>query len=174
MTMTNAVQTPAPTNAIAHKARVSAEILIPLLFAAITLPLIGQVYLAIFEPPPGALPALNAVLAHLIRGAPSLIIAFSMLGIAKVLREYEQGRYVSLSASAEMKRIGTGGLIALILNALIAPALIAALRGEPIWPALNPGPFDLSIMIFASFTLTLGGVLEDAAKQLKAENDQIV
>lgn len=40
--------------------------------------------------------------------------------------------------------------------------------------ALNPNIFDLCVLMFASTTLTVGYVLEDAAKHLKAENDQIV
>ena len=97
-----------------------------------------------------------------------------MLGLTKVLVEYEAGRYLSLEASAALKRVGQGGLLALLLNVIVVPPLAALLRGEAVLAAFNPNIFDLCVLMFASTTLTVGYVLEDAAKQLKAENDQIV
>ena len=160
-------------NQVARKARTLAQIAIPLLFAGIVLPLIGALYLAFFEPQPGADPATTALVA-LIEAVPPLILAWSMLGLTKVLVEYEAGRYLSLEASAALKRVGQGGLLALLLNVIVVPPLAALLRGEAVLAAFNPNIFDLCVLMFASTTLTVGYVLEDAAKQLKAENDQIV
>jgi hypothetical protein len=169
MTMTQT----ASANQAARKARTLAQIGIPLLFAGVLLPLIGSLYLALFEPQPGADGATTALIV-LIEAAPPLMLAWAMLGLTKVLVEYEAGRYLSLEASGALKRVGQGGLLALLLNVIVVPPLVALLRGEAVLAALNPQIFDLCVLMFASTTLTVGYVLEDAAKQLKSENDQIV
>ena len=145
----------------------------PILLAAVILPVIGRLYLAMFEPQAGAGPAWIAVTAILIKALPPFILACSVFGLATVLSEYAQGRFVSLRASMGLKRAGAGGSIALVLQVL-APVGIAALHGQPLWPALNPDTFDLAVMMFASSMLMIGSELEAAAKQLQAENDQIV
>lgn len=167
------VQPVSSANQAARKARTLAQIGIPLLFAGICLPLIGSLYLAFFEPQPGADSVATALIV-LVEAVPPLLLAWAMLGLTKVLVEYEAGRYLSLEASAALKRVGQGGLLALLLNVIVVPPLVAVLRGEPMFSGLNPDIFDLCVLMFASTTLTVGYVLEDAAKQLKAENDQIV
>lgn len=165
-----------PANQAAHKARTLAQIAIPLLFAAIVLPTIGSLYLAAFEPPLGATDASRTAesLIVVIKAVPPLLLASSMLGLTKVLQEYEAGRYLSRAASTALKGVGQGGLLALLLNVIVVPPVVAILRGESVWSALNPDVFDLCVMMFASTVLTVGYVLEGAAKDLKADNDQIV
>lgn len=162
-------------NQAAHKARTLAQIAIPLLFAAIILPTIGALYLAAFEPPPGATDASrSSALIVLIKAIPPLLLAWSMLGLTKVLQQYEAGNYFSLEASTALKRVGQRGLFALLINLIVIPPIVALLRGEPVLSTFNPDIFDLCVMMFASTTLTVGYVLDDAAKALKADNDQIV
>lgn len=148
----------------------------PVLFAAVVLPLIGRLYLAVFEPPAGqAGDAMwTAVAIVLLQALPPLILSWTMFGVVGVLSEYEMARYVSIKASAGLKRAGAGATVALILQVLVVPVAVAALRGEPLWPATNPDVFDLAIMIFASSMLTVGSVLEAAARELQDEVDQIV
>lgn len=176
MTMTG-VHIVSPTaNEAARKARTLAQIAIPLLFVGIVFPMIGSIYLALFEPPVGSTEQsrIAETLIVLIKAVPSLLLAWSMLGLTKVLQEYELGRYLSREASAALKNVGQGGLLALVLNVIVVPPVVALLRGESLFAALNPNIFDLCVMIFASTTLTVGYVLEDAAKAIKADNDQIV
>jgi hypothetical protein len=145
----------------------------PILLAAVVLPVIGRLYLAMFEAPAGAGPAWIAVTAIVIEALPPLILAWSMFGLVSVLSEYGQGRFVSLRASAGFMRAGVGGAVALILQVL-APVGLAALHGQSLWPALNPNIFDLAVMMFASGLLMIGSALEAAARDLQSENDQIV
>ena len=51
---------------------------------------------------------------------------------------------------------------------------LAALNGQPLWPALSPDVFDLAAMIFAAGMLTIGAALEAAARELQSEHDQII
>jgi hypothetical protein len=148
---------------------------IPLLFAAIVLPLIGRVYLSVFEPAAADGPAIwtNAAV-HIVEALPALILSLTMFGISTVLAEYERGQFLSLRASSALKRVGQGALVALLLNAVAVPIGVAALRGTPLWTALNPDVFDLCILMFAAGMLTIGGVLEGAARDLQHEQDQII
>lgn len=145
----------------------------PMLLAAVVLPVIGRLYLAVFEAPAGAGPAWIAVTAILIEALPPLILAWSVFGLVSVLSEYGEGRFVSLRASAGLMRAGAGGAVALILQVL-APVGLAVLHGQPLWPALNPNVFDLAVMMFASALLMIGVALEAAARELQSEHDQIV
>jgi hypothetical protein len=146
----------------------------PLLLAAIVLPLIGRIYLAVFEAPTGAgVAPWPAVAAIVLEALPPLILAWSMFGLIGALAEYEQGHFASLRASAGLKRAGAGATIALVLQVLV-PVGLAALKGQPLWPALNPNVFDLAVMIFASSMLAVGSVLEAAARELQSETDQII
>ncbi len=173
--MTQSAITPLspPMNQAAHRARVLAQVAIPLLFAAIVLPLIGQIYLATFEAPANGGDKLTAVLIILLQAAPAFALAWTMLGVAKVLAEYEAGRLLSHTASKALRNVGFGGLVALLLNVVVVPLAVGALRGD-VFAALNPDVFDLCVLMFAASMLTVGAVLEDATKTLKAENDQIV
>jgi hypothetical protein len=149
--------------------------IIPLLFAAIALPLIGRVYLEIFEPAAADVQAMWInVAVRLVEALPALILSWAMFGVSGVLAEYERGRFLSLQASLGLQRAGRGAIVALLLNVLAVPAVVAGLRGTPLWPALNPDAFDLCIWMFAAGMLTVGSVLEAAARALQHENDQIV
>jgi len=145
----------------------------PLLFAAVVLPLIGRLYLSVFEPAGGVV-VWPAVAAIALEALPPLILAWSMFGVVGALAEYEMARYVSLKASTGLKRAGSGASIALVLQVLVVPVALAALKGEALWPAINPNVFDLAVMIFASSMLTVGSVLEAAARELQDEVDQMV
>lgn len=159
----------------AQSAGMMVRIAIPMLFAAIVLPLIGRVYLAVFEPAvPDAQAIWTNVAVHVVEALPALILSWTMFGVSRVLAEYERGRFLSLRASLGLQRVGLGAMVALLLNALAVPVAVAALRGTPLWAALNPNVFDLCILMFAAGMLTVGGVLEGAARELQHENDQIV
>lgn len=145
----------------------------PILLAAVALPAIGRLYLAVFETPAGAGPMWPAVAAILIEALPPLILAWSVFGLVRVLSEYAHGRFVSLRASAGLQLAGAGAAIALVLQ-VSAPVGLAALHGRPLWPALNPDTFDLAVMVFASGMIMIGSALEAAARELQSENDQIV
>ena len=143
----------------------------PMLVAAIVLPLIGRLYLATFE---STAPAGPAVAAILLEALPALILAWTVFGVISVLSEYGQGRFVSLRASKGLQRAGAGAIVALLLQVVLVPIGLAALREQPLWPALNPNAFDLAMMIFAVGMLAIGGALEAAAREMQSENDQIV
>ena len=159
----------------AQSAGTMVRIAIPMLFAAIVLPLIGRVYLAVFESAAADAQAIwTNVAVHVVEALPALILSWTMFGVSSVLAEYERGRFLSLRASLGLKRVGLGAMVALLLNALAVPVAVAALRGTPLWAALNPDVFDLCIWMFAAGMLTVGGVLEAAARDLQHEHDQIV
>lgn len=147
----------------------------PVLLAAIVLPLIGRVYLAIFEP---ALPDPQAiwtnVAVHIVEVLPALVLSWTMFGVVRVLVEYGEGRYLSLRASQALKWVGLGALVALILNVVVVPLIVAALRGSSLWTALDADVFDLGILMFAAGIQTIGNALEAAARALQNEHDQIV
>lgn len=146
----------------------------PLVFAAIVLPLIGRLYLTVFEAPAGAGPAMwTAAAAIVLQALPPLILAWTMFGVISVLSEYEQGRFASRRASDGLKRAGAGATIAFVLQVL-TPVGLAALNGQPLWSALSPDVFDLAAMIFAAGMLTIGAALEAAARKLQSEHDQII
>lgn len=147
------------------------SIVAPMLVAAVVLPLIGRLYLATFE---GTAPAGPAVAAILLEALPALILAWAVFGVISVLSEYGQGRFVSLRASTGLQRAGASAIVALLLQVVLAPVGLAALGGQPLWPALNPNTLDLAMMIFAVGMLAIGGALEAAARDMQSENDQIV
>ncbi len=146
---------------------------IPILIAVIALPLIGQIYLALFEPQPGA-NASALIATYIISAVPALILAFSLMGLAAMLREYEEGRFLSLTAGAAFKRVSAGAMIALIAHVAIAPILIGLIEGKGLGAMLQADTFLLCIMVFCAAMLTVGALLEDSARALKADNDQIV
>lgn len=146
---------------------------IPILIAAIALPLIGNLYLALAEPAPGA----NAgvlIATQIIAALPGLILAGSLFWLVHVLREYEQGRFLSSAAGGAFKRVSAGAMIALIAHVALAPMLIGLIQGGSLSDMLRADMFSLCIMVFCAAMLTVGALLEDAARTLKAEHDQIV
>lgn len=146
---------------------------LPILLAVIFLNLIGSLYLAIFEPAPGAnTPAIVAV--HVIAALPALLLAASLTGLVKMLCEFEAGRFVSAVAGAAFKRVSVGAMIALLLHIIAAPLLIALIEGRSWREAMNFDAFGLCMLMFAAAMFTVGALLEDAAAALKAENDSIV
>ncbi|MCE9522595.1 MAG: hypothetical protein K8S25_09215 [Alphaproteobacteria bacterium] len=148
---------------------------IPLLLAAIVLPLIGRVYLAIFEP---AVPDPHAIwtnaTVHIVEALPALILSWTMFGVSRVLVEYAHGRHLSLRASRSLMWVGLGALVALLLNVAVVPVTVAALRGSSLWTALDADVFDIGLLMFAASIVTIGGALEAAARDLQNEHDQIV
>lgn len=158
----------------AAQMRKMTELLIPLLVAAIILPLIGDVFLTITSPGPWAaeLSTPAAVLIKLLTYAPALVAAYAVIQLRTVFAEYEAGRFLSAKASAAFQNAGTWALGAFLLKMFVAPLAISLLGGAAFnW---RFDPLDIALMAFAVFVLMIGGVLEAAAASLKAENDQIV
>lgn len=150
------------------------KVLIPLLLAAIVLPLIGELYLVTFEPAPWAaeLGAPLAIAIKLVSYAPALCAAVAVIVLQPVFNAFKQGEFLSTKASAAFQYAGLWALAAFILKIFVAPILIAVLGGAAFdWKF---DPLDIGVMAFAISVLMIGGVLEAAAAALKAENDQIV
>jgi len=154
----------------ARKARAIVQFAVPLVAAAIALPLIGGVYLALFEDGGGIASAVR----RLIAAAPAFVLLTALFAVVGVLREYETGRFLSLKASAGLKRVGRDGLIAMILQFMLLPIAFAVLDGAPWIEALRIDGFNIAVMMFAAAVLSVGGLLERASQALKADNDQIV
>ncbi|MEQ1618664.1 MAG: hypothetical protein ABL883_10015 [Terricaulis sp.] len=169
-------ENPRLAKALEHAGRtlVINAVLIPMLLAAILLPLIGELYLVVFEPKPWAaeIGGLRAALVKLIAYAPALAAAWAVMALQPVLDEHCQGRFVSAKSSAAFQWAGIWALAAFLLKLLVSPLAISLLGG----PAFNwrSDPLDLALMAFAVAVLMIGGVLQAAAAALKAENDQIV
>ncbi|MBN8606475.1 MAG: hypothetical protein J0L81_06115 [Caulobacterales bacterium] len=144
------------------------EILIPLLVAAIALPLIGGVYLALFEGRGGVVGAL----IHIIAATPAICAAMAVIGLHGVISEYTAGRMLSAAASDGFRRAGVWALAAFLLKLSVVPLLTAFLGG----PAFDWrfDALDIALMAFAALLLMIGTVIQAAAAALKAENDQIV
>ena len=164
---------PASVREGARKARAAAQLALPLAVAAVGLPLIGRVYLALFEPAPGQ-GGWGLALTHIVQAAPAFLLLAALFGLVNVLREYEAGRFLSLAASAGLKRVGRDGLLAMILHFMVLPAVFAMLGGAPMLEALSGAPFNIAVMLFAAAVLSVGALLEAAAQALKADHDQIV
>ena len=154
--------------------RVMSAMLIPLLVAAIGLPLIGELYLVTFEPAPWAVEvgAASAIFIKLLSYAPAMAAAAAVMMLQPVLVEYHEGRFVSDKASAAFQAAGLSALAAFLLKLLVAPLAISLLDGAPF--AWRFDPLDISLMVFAASVMMIGGVLDAAVASLKAENDQIV
>lgn len=150
------------------------ELLIPLLAAAVGLPLIGELYLVAFEPAPWAaeLGAPRAIMIKLLNYAPAIAAVGAVIALRPVLIEYHEGRFISERASRAFQMAGLLALAAFLLKLLISPLAISMLGGAVF--AWRADPLDIALMIFASSVLMIGGVLNAAAASLKAENDQIV
>lgn len=158
----------------AGQMHVMSAVLIPMLVAAIGLPLIGEVYLVTFEPAPWAAevgPA-SAILIKLLSYAPAIAAAAAVILLQPVLVEYHEGRFVSEKASAAFQLAGISALAAFFLKLLIAPLLISLLGGAAFEWRFDG--LDIALMVFAASVTMIGGVLDAAVASLKAENDQIV
>ncbi|ANP45107.1 hypothetical protein [Candidatus Viadribacter manganicus] len=158
----------------AGQMRVMGAVLMPMLAAAIGLPLIGEVYLVTFEPAPWAVEVgpLSAVLIKLLSYAPAVAAAVAVAMLQPVLVEYHDGRFVSEKASAAFQLAGTCALVAFFLKLLVGPLAIALLGGAPF--AWRFDPLDIALMVFSASVMMIGGVLDAAVASLKAENDEIV
>ena len=150
------------------------SVLIPMLVAAVGLPLIGELYLVTFEPAPWAaeLGAPIAIVIKLLSYAPAIAAVGAVIMLRPVLLEYHEGRFISEKASRAFQWAGISALAAFLLKLLIAPVVIALLGGAAF--AWRFDSLDIALMVFASTVLMIGGVLEAAVASLKAENDQIV
>lgn len=150
------------------------SVLIPLLVAAVGLPLIGELYLVTFEPAPWAveLGAAISIVIKLLSYAPAIAAAGAVIMLRPVFFEYHAGRFVSEKASRAFQFAGLFALAAFMLKLLIAPLAISLLGGVAF--AWRFDPVDLALMVFAASVMMIGSVLEAAAASLKAENDQIV
>lgn len=158
----------------AGQIRVLNELLIPLLVAAVGLPLIGELYLVSFEPAPwvAELGAPRAIMIKLLSYAPAIAAVGAVIALRPVLIEYHEGRFVSEKASRAFQLAGSLALAAFFLKLLISPLLIALLGGAAFTWRVDP--LDIALMVFASSVMMIGGALNAAAASLKAENDQIV
>jgi hypothetical protein len=154
--------------------RVMTELLIPVLTAAIGLPLIGELYLVTFEPAGWAVErgAPLAIAIKLLSYAPAIAACGAVIMLRPVLIEFHQGRFVSEKVSTAFQGAGLLALAAFLLKLFIAPLAISLLGGTAF--AWRFDPLDLALMVFAALVLTIGGALGAAAASLKAENDQIV
>lgn len=158
----------------AGQMRTMSEILIPLLVAAIALPLIGELYLVTFEPAHWAaeLGAPLAIAIKLVSYAPAIVGAVAVIMLRTVFVEYQEGRFLSAKASSAFQSAGVWALAAFLLKMFVAPFVVSLLGGAAFnW---RFDPLDIALMAFATSVLMIGGVLEAAAASLKAENDQIV
>ncbi len=154
--------------------RVMSAILIPMLIAAIGLPLIGEIYLVTFEPAPWAVEAgvPTAILIKVLTYAPAIAAAAAVMMLQPVLVEYHDGRFVSDKTSAAFQLAGLSALAAFFLKLLISPLAISFLGGAAFTWRFDP--LDIALMVFAACVMMIGGVLDAAVASLKAENDQIV
>ena len=159
--------------ALAGAVAVMNAFLIPLLVAAVGLPLIGELYLVTFEPAPWAaeLGPYLAIMIKLLSYAPAIAAVGAVIVLSPVLVEYHEGRFTSKKASGAFQWAGLLALAAFMLKLLIVPLAISLLGGAFAW---RFDPLDIALMVFASSVLMVGSVLEAAAASLKAENDQIV
>lgn len=158
----------------AGQMRVISATLIPILGAAIGLPLIGEIYLVTFEPAPWAaeLGALPAVLIKILAYSPAIAAATAVVTLQPALVEYHEGRFVSNKASTAFQSAGICALVAFFLKLFVAPLAISWLGGAPFtWRA---DPLDIALMVFAASVMMIGNILDAAVAALKAENDQIV
>ncbi|MBL8531747.1 MAG: hypothetical protein JNK94_08435 [Hyphomonadaceae bacterium] len=158
----------------AGQMRVMGAVLIPMLVAAIGLPLIGEIYLVTFEPAPWAVEvgAPSAIVIKLLSYAPAIAAAAAVIMLQPVLVEYHEGRFVSAKASAAFASAGLSVLAALNLKLLVSPLAISLLGGNAFTWRFDP--LDITLMVFAASVMMIGAALEAAVASLKAENDQIV
>lgn len=152
-----------------------ADLATPILIAAVALPLIGQVYLAMTTTPNdgGAVSAAERVLQHVAAAAPSVLMVLAMFALRRVLVEYEAGRLLSSAASDSFKRVGYWALCAVLVKVL-APSLVGlVMRGDGSG-LLSVDVFDGSLLMFSALVVLVGGAFATAAAAIKADHDEIV
>jgi hypothetical protein len=160
----------------ARRVRLMAEVLLPVFLAAIVLPLIGSVFLAVTDAamrPAGARTS-AAVAMLLVSAAPALCLAMTIAALRGLFFEYEHGRFLGAVASTHFRRAGSWSLAACGLKFVFAPLCAMALLRTPLDQAFRFTMFDVGIVVVATFVLMIGHVLENVASGLKAENDEIV
>lgn len=156
--------------------RILADTSIPLVVAAIGLPLIGQTYLAMFEPRPDVahLGLSQRVLLHAIAAMPSILMSCALFALRRVLLEYEKGQFLSRTAIGSFRRVGQWAVTVLVIRLLVTPILLPAIRGERIVLFRGYDTFDISLLLFGALVALVGASFEAAALAIKAENDEII
>lgn len=177
MTMSVSPRTqPGDSQRDARRVRIMAEVLVPMFLAAIALPLIGRVFLAVTDAatrPTGA--SVGASVAMLLMSAaPALCLAMTIAALRDLFFEYEHGRFLGAAASKHFRQAGSWSLAACGLKFIALPLCAMALLRTPFDQAFRFSMFDVGIVVVATFVLMIGNVLENVAAALKAENDEIV
>lgn len=144
------------------------SVFIPLLIAAIALPLIGGVYLELFERDGG----IAGAALRVIDAVPAILAAIAVISLHGVLIAYASGGLLSKRASDAFHYAGLWALGAFGVKIVLQPIVTAIISNSPYEWRFDP--FDIALMVFAALVLMVGGVLQTAAAALKAENDQIV
>jgi hypothetical protein len=166
---------PAPTPISARTTRMMVEFTLPLLVAAIGLPLIGFVYLVATGGMTAAAPysTTQALLLRIVETIPSVLMAVAMFALRRVLMEYERGQFLSTIASTNFQRVGYFALAGIMVQVVGVPMLRAAYAGD--WRhLLDSNAFELSLMLFGGLLAMVGTTFANAAAAIKAENDEIV
>jgi hypothetical protein len=116
---------------------------------------------------------LHAVAINSILAAPALLLVGALSDLRAALREYEAGRFFSVTSIAAVRSAGEWTLWALGMKVVGAPTLHAWVSGDPGGVRWSYESFDLGLAAIAAFVMLIGRVLE-AAAAIKAENDEIV
>jgi hypothetical protein len=166
---------PTPTPISARTTRMMVEFTLPLLVAAIGLPLIGGVYLIATGGMTAAAPysTTQALLLRIVETIPSVLMAVAMFALRRVLIEYERGQFLSTIASTNFQRVGYFALAGIMVQVLGEPTLRLIFVGD--WRHLfDSTSFELSLMLFGGLLAMVGTTFANAAAAIKAENDEIV
>ena len=156
-------------------ARMFVEATIPILIAAIGLPLIGALYLIATGSMShvGPMTTAQALVLRVAQAIPAVLMAFAMFALRRVLVEYERGQFLSALATTSFKRVGYFALAAILVKVVGAPAVQAAFLGN--WLVLlSYNTFDVSLLLFGALLAMVGTAFATAAAAIKAENDEIV
>lgn len=173
--MSAQAETPAPKVVPNTGTRMFVEFVMPMLVAAIGLPLIGGVYLIVTGDVDavGSLSRGSALLLRLAETVPAVLLALGIVALRRVLLEYERGQFLSVVATTSFERVGVFALMAILAQVVGVPAVRAALFGE--WRMmLDYTMFDVSLLLFGALLSMVGAVFGRAAAAIKAENDEIV
>jgi hypothetical protein len=123
----------------------------------------------------GTLELIRLVGAKLLLALPGFILAGVCVDLSRVLREYADGRYFTLRASAGVRKVGERILYAMAFQCVLSPVLysIVADGARGLVFDLRFDTFDLGLVALGFFIMVMGRVLQ-AAAALKADHDQIV